>query len=329
MNIIQFLRAIPWALIALGPYGPPAMAETAATRAWPTMAPASRLSTAVAAPLLAAARAGTRTVAVGDHGVILLSDDGSHFRQARSVPVRSLLTAVQFIDAQRGWAAGHDGVVLGTQDGGETWQLLRATPGVEQPILSLHFDSASHAIAVGLYGWAIETQDGGRTWSELAVEAGDSTDRHLLHVFASPRGTLFIAGEGGSIWRSEDQGRHWQEVATGKKGSLWHGLALSDGTLVVCGMRGHLWRSSDDGRSWQPVASGTTQSLTDAVELADGRVVVVGMGGTVLSSKDGGRNFLPSTRSEQEALTAVLADGTRPLLLSMTGPVARASPGQR
>jgi photosystem II stability/assembly factor-like uncharacterized protein len=320
---MNFLRFIPWALVALAHYGPVTAAETAATASWPTMAPAARLSTAVAAPMLAAARAGQRFVAVGDHGVILLSDDGRSFRQARSVPVRALLTTVQFTDAQHGWAAGHDGVVLGTDDGGETWRLLRATPGVEQPILALHVEPDGHGIAVGLYGWAIETRDGGRSWFALPVESGEVTDRHLLHVFASPRGTLFITGEGGSVWRSDNHGRSWQEVPTGSKGSLWHGLALADGTLLACGMRGHLWRSADDGRSWQAVDAGTTQSLTGIAELADGRVVVVGMGGTVLSSKDGGRNFLPGLRAGQEALTAVLADGPRPLLLGMTGPLTR------
>ncbi|WP_354683283.1 YCF48-related protein [Cupriavidus necator] len=281
------------------------------------------------APLLASARAGGRTVAVGDHGVILLSDDGIRFRQAKSVPVRTLLTSVQFVDARRGYAAGHDGVVLGTQDGGETWALLRSEPGVEQPILALHFDTPEHGFGVGLYGWAIETRDAGRSWTERRIEAGENADRHLLHLFASGRGTLFITGEAGTILRSTDRGKSWQAASGADKGSLWYGLALSDGTLLVCGMRGHLYRSSDDGRTWQAVASQTTQSLTGIAELADGNVVVVGMGGIVLDSRDKGRTFAATQRPDQESLTAVLADGARPLLLSMAGPLPGAGPGGR
>ncbi|KWR75048.1 WD40/YVTN/BNR-like repeat-containing protein [Cupriavidus sp. IDO] len=325
MNLHRFL---PLAAIAFWLAWPADAAETAAAKHWPTMEPARHVSNAAAAPLLASARAGNRVVAVGDHGVILLSDDGVKFRQAKMVPVRSLLTSVQFLDARRGYAAGHDGVVLGTQDGGETWILLRAEPGVEQPILSMHFDSLEHGIAVGLYGWAIETRDAGRTWSGLDVEAGENADRHLLHMFASSRGSLFIVGEGGTIYRSTDRGKSWEGTTTGDKGSLWYGLVLSDGTLLACGMRGHVYRSSDDGKTWQSVEAHTSQSLTGIAQLADGSVIVVGMAGTVLESRDHGKTFTFTERVEQEALTAVLPDGSRPLLLSMTGPLPGAGPAR-
>src|SRR5438445_3138452 len=73
---------------------------------------------------LAATRAGERIVAVGERGLIAVSDDGGgHWRQV-SVPVSATLTGVQFVSAKVGWAVGHYGVVLGTRDGGETWALL-------------------------------------------------------------------------------------------------------------------------------------------------------------------------------------------------------------
>ena len=39
------------------------------------------------------------------------------------MPVSSDLTAVFFVDDKQGWAVGHDGVILHTADGGETWAL--------------------------------------------------------------------------------------------------------------------------------------------------------------------------------------------------------------
>ena len=64
------------------------------------------------AVLLGLARAGQRLVAVGERGIVLLSDDnGQRWRQAQ-VPVSVSLTAVQFVDDRRGWAVGHLGVVL-------------------------------------------------------------------------------------------------------------------------------------------------------------------------------------------------------------------------
>ena len=291
---------------------------------WPSLQPAQRVANVAGAPLLAAALAGKRVVAVGDHGVVLLSDDGAHFRQAKAVPVRSMLTSIQFLDARRGYAAGHDGVLLGTQDGGDSWTLLRVTPGQEQPILSLHFDSSEHGFAVGLYGWAIETHDGGRSWTERPIGSGDNADRHLYHVFASQRGTLLVAGEAGTVYRSTDGGANWNPVAVGGKGSLWHGAALADGSLLVCGMRGHLYRSLDDGQTWLALYAGSSESLTGIAQQADGSVLVAGMSGTVLRSTDGGATFTLAQRPDREPLTAILATGaSSPVLLSLAGLITR------
>ncbi len=74
--------------------------------------------------LVDVARANGRLVTVGEWGHVLLSDDsGGSWRQAESVPTRATLTAVTFVDAKRGWAVGHDVLVIHTRDGGETWEL--------------------------------------------------------------------------------------------------------------------------------------------------------------------------------------------------------------
>ncbi|VVM75351.1 hypothetical protein PS619_02020 [Pseudomonas fluorescens] len=85
--------------------------------------PAMRAPQARQAVLLDLARAGARLVAVGERGIVLLSDDnGINWRQAQ-VPVSVSLTAVQFVDANTGWAVGHAGAVLVSHDGGENWEL--------------------------------------------------------------------------------------------------------------------------------------------------------------------------------------------------------------
>src|SRR5262249_10578900 len=69
--------------------------------------------------LIAIAPAGQRLVAVGDRGIIVLSDDrGASWTQAQYVPTQALLTGVCFIDAQHGVAVGHDEVIVTTADAG-------------------------------------------------------------------------------------------------------------------------------------------------------------------------------------------------------------------
>src|SRR5690606_25126562 len=68
-----------------------------------------------------AARAGDRIVAVGDRGSIVWSDDDGRTWTMAVTPDEVLLTAVCFADENRGWAVGHDAVVLATTDGGKSW----------------------------------------------------------------------------------------------------------------------------------------------------------------------------------------------------------------
>ena len=298
-------------------------AETIAPHnAGATLRDAARFGEPGKLPVIAATRAGTRVVAVGDYGGVLLSDDGKSFRQARAVPTRTVLTSVYFLDAQQGWAAGHDGTVLATADGGETWRLLREEPGKERALMSVWFENPRHGIAVGQFGLVVETDDGGSTWRERhLVDNVDQGERHLMGLFAGPQGLLFVAAEGGAVFRSTDHGRTWAVVQTDNKGSFWAGLALRDGPLLVIGLRGHVFRSVDQGQHWQEIASGTQQSLTDIVQLADGSVEIVGMSGAVLRSTDQGATFSAHLREDRTNLTAIVPAAGGPLLFSLGGRV--------
>lgn len=277
-----------------------------------TPSPAVRSSAATQAPMLGAARAGKRIVAVGDYGTILLSDDdGQHFRQAGSVPVSSTLTAVSFADERQGWAVGHWGAILHTADGGETWSVQRTDTAEDRPLFSVHFFDAREGVAVGLWSLVLKTRDGGKTWTPVELPAppeGGKADRNLFKLFASARGSLFVAAERGMVLRSDDHGDTWRYLNTGYKGSFWSGTALANGSLLVAGLRGTLYRSTDDGRSWGPVATGSKSSLTDLVAVG-GRVVGVGLDGVQIESTDSGASFSWTQRDDRLSMTAAVAGG--------------------
>src|SRR5882762_6618150 len=64
------------------------------------------------AVLLSGAQAGTRVVAVGERGVVALSDDGGTTWRQAPCPVSVTLTMVRFADDRHGVAVGHGGTVL-------------------------------------------------------------------------------------------------------------------------------------------------------------------------------------------------------------------------
>src|SRR5262245_20824590 len=87
------------------------------------------------------------------------------------------LRAVQFIDADEGWAVGDEGVVWHTIDGGKTWE--RQPTHVRASLRSVHFFN-------GLQGWVagreelpgggstgvlLFTEDGGVKWHRLMAGA--------------------------------------------------------------------------------------------------------------------------------------------------------------
>ncbi len=291
--------------------------------------PAEHLSAATGVKILAAARAGMRIVAVGDHGVVLLSDDdGKTYKQAASVPVSSTLTAVSFADASNGWAVGHWGAILKTSDAGQSWKLQRSDFAVDQPLLSVHFKNADEGWAVGLWSLMLHTSDGGASWTQVALAppaGAKKADRNLYAIFADARGALFITSEQGRVLRSVDEGKSWSYVETGYAGSLWSGVALQGGALLVGGLRGTIYRSTDGGDSWQLSKTGFKSSVTGIVQRFNQSVVAVGLDGMTLVSSDGGVSFVGTQRADRAALTALVDTSAPggPRLFSTLGPVTK------
>ncbi len=268
--------------------------------------------------LLDGAAAGSRVVVVGERGHVLVStDDGASWTQS-PVPTRALLTAVHLHDERTGWAVGHDGVILRTRDGGETWSLVHEAPEEERPLLDVWFRDERTGLAVGAYGYFLATEDGGETWTSRAVSEDDFHLNALVPVAEGRDGSarpgsrrLYIAAEAGVVYRSDDGGRTWRELASPYAGSWFGGLALDEDRVLLTGLRGHLFRSENGGETWTRVPTGTRASLTGAVRLPSGSIVITGLGGNVLTSRDGGRSVsarrLPSRAGVSAALP--LADG--------------------
>ena len=238
------------------------LAALPATRAVEGEAPAARqVPLATEALLLALVRAGPRLVAVGEHGVVLLSDDeGGAWRQAAAVPTRTTLTAVTFIDASLGWAVGHGGQILHTNDGGEHWQLQAGAIEGENSLFAVWFGDEKTGLAVGSYGYALRTEDGGTSWAPVTLGDGEDSERHLNHIVAARDGRLLVAAELGGVFVSDDTGKSWRLVQTPYEGSLWSGFTRADGSVVVLGMAGHALLSDDRGEAWrdEPVADRRT-----------------------------------------------------------------------
>lgn len=304
--------------------------------------------------IIAIASAGARRVAVGLRGLIVLSDDdGVSWRQADQVPVQSDLTALHFIDAQRGWAVGHEGVILHTRDGGETWVKqfdgrmaatmlpphyqqkvdagdtafqplleelkLNTGNGPTLPFLGVHFESAEVGYAVGSFGMIIATEDGGKTWMPW-LEHIDNPNYLNLNEIRAIGGTLYIAGERGTVYRLDRARRHFVAVPTTYRGSFF-GLIGNEAYVLAYGLAGNIYRSGDAGQIWTRIDTGLPATLTGATYGADGRTLVLSSAaGRLLISRDDGHSFTVQTVKQPTLLTAVAPlAGTQFIVGSLRG----------
>ncbi|MNH98681.1 hypothetical protein D3C73_514240 [compost metagenome] len=72
------------------------------------------------------------------------------------------------VDLQQFWMLDSErGVLVGSSDGGKSWEILSTSPLLKRDIYSFHFSSPK-------LGWAkadgalLRTEDGGKTWSDLS-----------------------------------------------------------------------------------------------------------------------------------------------------------------
>jgi photosystem II stability/assembly factor-like uncharacterized protein len=313
----------------------------------PLQVPAQASGIAAKSPLFAITSAGARLVAVGQRGHILISDDNGGQWEQVSVPVSVDLTAVHFASAQRGWAVGHDGVILSTADGGRTWtrQLdgrqaaalvvehygkraaegnieLKAVlneaqrmlaEGPDLPFLDVWFDDERNGYAIGAFNLLFTTSDGGATW----VPASDRVDNpkgHHLYAIRGHGSELYIAGELGLLLRLDRASKRFTAVPTPYKGT-WFGLVVKPDLVIAHGLRGNAWRSRDAGKTWQQVRTPVQTGLTGSAVVRDGLIAVVSQDGHVLVSADNGGSFESVPNLKPMPLFGVAAAGNGSLAL--------------
>jgi photosystem II stability/assembly factor-like uncharacterized protein len=261
----------------------------------------------------AAVASNNRLVAVGERGLILLSDDsGAHWRQG-IVPVSVTLTAVRFAGLN-GVAVGHGGVVLTSSDGGEHWELrlegrqaaqlaLQAAKaennpvlidnaqrlideGPDKPFLDATIDKEGRLLVVGAYGMIFASNNLGQNWNSW-IGRLDNPDGLHLYAIRQRGNDLLVAGERGLVLRSVDDGATFERLETPYKGSLFTAELTGERDIVVAGLKGSLLRSLDSGATWQRLTATDASSFTGSNLGADGALYLVTQAGGVFGLQQG------------------------------------------
>ncbi|MGB1884908.1 MAG: WD40/YVTN/BNR-like repeat-containing protein [Gammaproteobacteria bacterium] len=191
-----------------------------------------------------------------------------------------------------GLAVGAFGLMLETNDGGNSWNLIAP----KTPAALLGVDKAGDRQIIVGQGGLVMTRDGDADWTVVDTPF----EQRLLNVALAESGRAVAIGEFGFIALSDDAGATWRTVTPnwedynedGYEPHLYDAEIQADGTMLIAGEFGLVLRSTDNGETWPAVASGD-QSVFDMHFARDGSntAYAVGQEGLVLRSNDSGGSW--------------------------------------
>ncbi|MEP6390837.1 MAG: YCF48-related protein [Halioglobus sp.] len=298
------------------------------------------------------ARADVRLVAVGERGVIVLSDDnGSSWSQAQ-VPVSATLTAVTFVDDRLGWAVGHAGVILHSEDAGSTWQLQfdgnRANAAYLEYAQAKQQQLEVDVAALEAQGRPEDAEllDDMAYALEDAVFASEDAQDALatgpvdpfLDVLFVNESVGYAVGAYGMLYSTDDGGAQWQLAIDGIDNVdrfHYYSIAASNATtLFLSGEAGLLYVSNDSGTTWQRIPDLYEGSLFGVVVAADD-VMTFGLRGNNFVTSDVGASWQRRETNQSYSLyggsllgdgrTALVGAGGSVLLLDESGQIEKYS----
>lgn len=274
--------------------------------------------------------------AVGHDGLILVSDDsGASWRvqrdgiaaqqQANLENREQAYQQVKRLQAQPVETAGEPDTTakLALEDAVmdlEDAEAALLEPVFTSPLMDVWFRDEQHGWAVGAFGSFMGTSNGGQTWEDYSGRIENPDEFHLNTIAGDKQQRVFIAGEGGVMFRSLDGGATWESLQPFYEGS-WFGALYSaeHDALLLFGLRGNLYRSTDFGDSWQSVATESHTTIAGGNVGDSGRLALAGGVGLILQSVDGGQTFTSDVLPGRLSLSSALYSGDRLILVGQGG----------
>lgn len=268
----------------------------------------------------------------------------------QSSGVLSKLNAVVFVDRQRGWIAGSNGMLLSTEDGGQQWQPVLLPPKMrKEPLLDLWAFDERRLMALGEFGlfnrrpelqwhervFLLRTEDRGALWLDTPMAKPPLQPNQTLTIKKTTKDTLEIeepkpppdpillrmafagvnvgwaVGELGTIQTTADGGATWKlQVIQARK--ILNDISAVDAQQAwIVGAGGFALHTEDGGQSWKEQTTGVASSLR-AVHFADAKHGwAVGNDGVILSTVNGGARWQQQTSGTQQNLNDVFFTGLK------------------
>lgn len=185
---------------------------------------------------------------------------------------------MHFVKDSTGWAAGHNGIILHTKNGGDTWN--RQITNVFEHLADVHFINREEGWAVGGSRvrnnvFILYTSDGGETW----VHQGSDVEERILDVHFLNDSTGWIAGTNGFIAQTKNSGSDWNTKQSGTNWDLRGVAFINDVTGWTSSTFGIVSNTMDGGNSWNNYDFSTPSFDTHGMDFNNEGIVWFAAGG--------------------------------------------------
>jgi photosystem II stability/assembly factor-like uncharacterized protein len=175
--------------------------------------------------------------------------DGGVIWESLLTPELVNVQDMHFFDAQHGIGVGSLGIIIKTDNGGDTWMMQDSPTTYTMVDLYVQDDVL---FACGASGRTIRSTNGGDTWTETVTDG-----RERLAVDFGGAGIGVMTGSAGYIYRSMDLGATWEVINRGvphtgfnKVAFADNGIGIAVGSSGLNGFESGYVRTTDGGRHW-------------------------------------------------------------------------------
>lgn len=184
---------------------------------------------------------------------ILKTSDGGLSWSCRYASTSKILRGIDFLNDNKGFIVGDDGVMLKTVDAGETWIEM---PGFGYTLFSVNFPDMNTGYAVGP-SIILKTTDGRTSWN--VINYGVFSILRSVWFVSPDKG--FIIENGGvagynSIYRTTNGGTTWIKLVTGIESDIRALFFLDENNGFAVGYNEEILKTNNGGVTWTEVHTG-------------------------------------------------------------------------
>lgn len=253
------------------------------------------------------------------NGVIWKPMAGGWFFQTSNEASRDF-QALAFWNQDIIWAAGKNGLLRYTTDGGTIWNTPNVGAAAGRNLNAIAYANGwDKVFAVTDGGVILKSGSNQNDWQIQTGSGanGTGTTRNLrgIVIVGNNRDTGYVVGDGGTILRSVNANQTSWPYVTWQAQSLPGGdtthlrsvFAMSSHVVFVAGNNGRIAKTSNAGAAWTFISTPVSDHLNEIRFVSSLVGWAVGTGGTVLKTVDGGANWNKQAIATTKEIRSVYA----------------------